>query len=979
MRQATVGLVAMLTLAGAAVAQEDDFWKESLRSAQRSLLRGKLAAAQEGFELVVESFEEDPADDRPDVVIARLARQGLLELGMNRGEYAEVHDTLLALPARERDDRGYRTLLARVLQARGEYAQMLATWSKLVEARPDDVAARFWQGWVLRETGDLEAARAAWQAAVDVDAADALSMTYAGRSLVELGGADNMERASALFTRAYRLDPDRSTARTHFGLLKFTVYGEAKGYPSGERDLQAVLREHGEVEEALVGLYRLRSANFQLDPSKTEDYLSRALSLNPNSVPALMERGIALLHDRRFDGAAQVLARALEVNPNHKWVLAHRAAVAMLLGDRAEEARFRKRALDVDQGFAEMDRVYGDHLVRLYRFADALPYYGRAREADPESVPALHGMAKALVYVGRGAESLKLLQRAAELQKGFVSPWRGNAIAVEELLGQEYRVVEHDGLRLKLHHDDRDVLEQYLAPIYQQAKAELGEKYGYKPVAAVTVEVFHTWADFSVRTIGFRGFSALGACFGRFITLVSPSDVTLRQQDFMWAATVWHEYTHVLTLALSKHRVPRWLTEGFSVYEERQKNRAWERGMTRELFDAYHNREIVPLLRLNRLFRGPRILFGYYQGGLIVDYLSREYGFEKVLELLRGYGEDRSTKELFASVFGLDTEAFDRRFIAHVKQVELRGLRLVPRFSDHSMDRLRTRLAADPDDVDGWVDLGWAHVQRGNLIDAASTLREALRRAPRHGRGLLLHAELLRRRDAVAESAERFRAGFAEGADDFDSRVRFGRLLEKQGDAEAAMEQYQRAKACWPHCTDQQVAPNLLLARLLRELGRDSEALMELKSYVSRTGRAFRPRLELAALERQNGNHAEAVRLLEEAVWIDPFMRELHVRLGGALVALGKRQRALREFQVALAVRPPMDRAYLGRSSAEIPDPDSAGERETRAAICVRIARLRYALDQRSEAFNYLERAIAESRGGAAAGVAADLLAKWNK
>ena len=31
-----------------------------------------------------------------------------------------------------------------------------------------------------------------------------------------------------------------------------------------------------------------------------------------------------------------------------------------------------------------------------------------------------------------------------------------------------------------------------------------------------------TWDDFSVRTIGFRGFTALGACFGKLITLVSP-------------------------------------------------------------------------------------------------------------------------------------------------------------------------------------------------------------------------------------------------------------------------------------------------------------------------------------------------------------------------------------------------------------------------------------------------------------------------
>ena len=111
--------------------------------------------------------------------------------------------------------------------------------------------------------------------------------------------------------------------------------------------------------------------------------------------------------------------------------------------------------------------------------------------------------------------------------------------------------------------------------------------------------------------------------------LVSPVDVDLRRQDFMWEATAWHEYTHVLTLGVSNNRVPRWLTEGFSVYEERARDTSWERGMDRELFDAFYNRDIPPVRLMNRLFRGPRILFGYYQGGLIVELVTKRYGFDK--------------------------------------------------------------------------------------------------------------------------------------------------------------------------------------------------------------------------------------------------------------------------------------------------------------------------------------------------------------
>ena len=178
-----------------------------------------------------------------------------------------------------------------------------------------------------------------------------------------------------------------------------------------------------------------------------------------------------------------------------------------------------------------------------------------------------------------------------------------------------------------MHKSDRAVLERYLMKWYEDAYEYLGRKYGYKPKNKVRVEVLHEWVDFSVRTIGFRGFSALGACFGEFVTMVSPSDPVVRRNDFMWSATAWHEYAHVLTLALSRHRVPRWLTEGMSVYEESAKNPSWERGMVRDLLDAYHNEDLPPLRLLNRLFRGSRILFGYYQGGLIVEYLAKSHGF----------------------------------------------------------------------------------------------------------------------------------------------------------------------------------------------------------------------------------------------------------------------------------------------------------------------------------------------------------------
>ena len=961
---------------------QDDYWAEALRSAHVSLLRGKLTEAQETFDDIIASYEEDPPDERPDPATLRSARQGLLELLVVRGEYPEVQAAIEQLELSELRDPGYRTLLARVAWKRGRYEQALEIWQELLASSPGDLRASYWVGRVLREVGQAEQAAAIWRSAVDgVDATggdqDATGLAYAGKMLVGLGGRANLERASGLLVGAARADPTRPEARTELGLLFFAVYNEAAGHESGERYLKKVLQENGEYEDALVALYRIRKVNFRLDPRKTEDFLNRALSLNPNSVPALEQRGISLLGDRRFDAAARVFDRALAVNPRHKRVLAHRATVAMLMNDRGLERQLRDRAAAVDPGFTALDQIVGDHLVSLYRFSDSIPYFRRALEAMPDDVPTLHGLAKALVYTGGGAEAAAILGRAKELQAGFVHPWRNNLLAVQELLAEEYGVVEHEGFVFRIHQDDAGVLAEYLLPAHAKARSVLGEKYGYVPEEPVTVEVFHTWDDFSVRTIGYKGFSALGACFGRVITLVSPVDDLLRRQDFMWAATVWHEYVHVLTLALSKHRVPRWLTEGFSVYEEQQRNRAWERGMDRELFDAYHNGEIAPLLQLNALFRGPRILFGYYQGGLIVDYLSREYGFEKVIELLRGYGADRSTAELFDAVFGLDPAEFDRAFLAHVRDVKLRGLRMVPRYSEASMNRLMTRLASEPRDLDAHVDLGWAFAQRRNTVDAANRVRIVLSEDPDHGRGLLLHAHLLSLRDADEEAERAYRQGFAAGADDFDSRIRFGQMLASGGDVEGAIEQFERAKECWPECTDQRLSPNLLLARLLRREGRERDAMTELKAFVERTGRAFKPRLELAAMERADGNRAAEARLLEEAVWIDPFMRDLHVRLGHAYEALGREEDALREFRVALAVPREADRANMDVRPGDMPDPNSAPERLLRAEIHLRIAELRHALGRRDRALEALDAVEDLAPDSEAADLARELRRRW--
>jgi tetratricopeptide (TPR) repeat protein len=335
-----------------------------------------------------------------------------------------------------------------------------------------------------------------------------------------------------------------------------------------------------------------------------------------------------------------------------------------------------------------------------------------------------------------------------------------------------------------------------------------------------------------------------------------------------------------------------------------------------------------------------RILFGYYQGGLIVELIAKEYGFPKALELLRAFGEDLDTEEAFQKALGVPSAKIDQQLLAFVQNEKLRGMRVVPHYDDSAIGRLLVKAGQDATNLQVRVDLAWACLQRENPVDTGRWLAEILRADPDHGQALLVRAALLNARKETDAALECWRKGFSAGADDFDSRIAYGDALLAHGDQDEAAAQWQRAKACWPNCTEQQTSPELRLARLYRDLGDRTRAQMEMKTYCRRTARAFVPRYTLAEFEQEAGNINEQVRYLVECNRIDPFHRELHVRLGEAYEKLEKPAQAAREYEVAAAVLPDFDRRYLVRG-AQKPEADAPAELEERGGLWLRAARIR--------------------------------------
>jgi tetratricopeptide (TPR) repeat protein len=155
------------------------------------------------------------------------------------------------------------------------------------------------------------------------------------------------------------------------------------------------------------------------------------------------------------------------------------------------------------------------------------------------------------------------------------------------------------------------------------------------------VEIFADQGDFAVRTFGMPGNPGyLGVCFGSVITANSPA---AQSGPVNWEAVLWHEFCHTITLTMTRNRMPRWLSEGISVYEEKIENSTWGQDMTPRYRSMILEGELTPISELSAAFLAPRsdqhLQFAYYQSSLVVEYLVDRFGMEAIRAILHDLGE----------------------------------------------------------------------------------------------------------------------------------------------------------------------------------------------------------------------------------------------------------------------------------------------------------------------------------------------------
>src|SRR5207237_2470508 len=179
----------------------------------------------------------------------------------------------------------------------------------------------------------------------------------------------------------------------------------------------------------------------------------------------------------------------------------------------------------------------------------------------PNDSDALSDLGTHLLRTGDETGARDALEASFKLDPYNVVTY--NLLQMMDTLDKFVTVRDGDPI-VRMQKDEAPILQDYAVSLAHQALDTLSKKYQFTPKGPILIEIFPKHDDFAVRNVGLPGMiGALGACFGRVVTMDSPRVPTPAR--FFWEATLWHELAHVITIQMSNQRVPRWLTDGIAV------------------------------------------------------------------------------------------------------------------------------------------------------------------------------------------------------------------------------------------------------------------------------------------------------------------------------------------------------------------------------------------------------------------------------
>ena len=484
----------------------------------------------------------------------------------------------------------------------------------------------------------------------------------AGRAyvLLGIGNAQAVRSALTAFDRATAADSNNFEAQLRAGELFLEKYNA----PDARASFEGILRRSPNDAKALLAMARVEEFEGKGNPMATA---RRSIETNARYADALAF--VAKMHRdaESYDSARGYAQRAIDADSTSTAGWSVLGSMAFLNGDSATYIKSLAAVTALRPAPAEFYTDLAEASVRQRRYTEAVKLAQRAVGFDSLYVPAYGVLGTNQLRIGQMDAGRAALEQAFALDP--FNLWHKNTLDLLDKM-KTFRTIDRGRFRVVAPPEEAELLALYIVPLLEQAYDSLAVRYGYKPPTPIRLEFFRYHADFSVRTVGLAGLGALGVSFGSLLAMDTPNG--REKGQFNWGSTAWHELTHAFTLGASDHRVPRWLSEGLSVLEERRVGRGWGADATVSYVIAMANGKLRPISQLSDGFLRPRFpeetQFSYYQASLFCEMVEASRGAAVLPAMLKGYRDGMDTPGVFQKVLGKTPLQIDAEFDAFAQR-----------------------------------------------------------------------------------------------------------------------------------------------------------------------------------------------------------------------------------------------------------------------------------------------------------------------
>jgi tetratricopeptide (TPR) repeat protein len=816
----------LATVAGVSCANDRPAWASQGLDDPAQLKRAGELERSGKYGDAIEIYKSLAAKDGPAAVAGR---RGLLRTLSETGKYGEAEDAGKRFVAGASGGE-LRNALGEVLQLRGKTVEAEAAFKAALAAHASDsLTARVNLDVSRFDRGDHAEALADLDGFIDIYNSHKRTLTSnelmaVGTACRYLGVTNPQLFKDAL--KAYDEAIARDTTNQEALLREVELFLDKYNSGEAKKSVQTLLAKNPAHPRALLAAARI--AYFD-GSGAAADMVKKSLDVNPNAPAARAFLGAIYFDSEDYAAAAREAEQALAGDSTLVEAMSVLAEAKYLQGDKAGFEVLERKALAHNPKEADFFVNMAEAAARNRLYAQAVDFAREGVAVDSTLWRAYGVLGMNQLRVGAMDDGKKNLDRAFAGDPYDV--WIKNTLDLLDTF-KGYRETTSPRFHFVVEEKESELLSTYLRELGEAAYDSLEARYQYKPPTPIRLEVYRSHADFSVRTVGLAGIGALGVSFGTTLAMDSPAAREIG--EFNWGSTFWHELAHTFTLGASDHRVPRWLSEGLSVLEERRARKGWGADVTPEFLVAYEGGKTVKVSRMNDGFMRPaypqQLIFSYYQASLVGELIERDFGKRAIVDMLNAYKTGASTEQVFQRVLKMTPEQFDAKFDAYMKE-RFGKLLAVVEPKDVRGDGQSRAPAVDGEYIQT-LSRGIAAFEAKNYDAAIPSLEKAKELFPEDASAQSAYwflAQIYKAKGNARAEANELTAMTLRNEDHYAANIELSNVLEQLGDSAGAAAAIERAMYISPYEAPQHVR----LATLYAKLGNKPKAVRERLAVVA--------------------------------------------------------------------------------------------------------------------------------------------------